>query len=440
MTERIRHAPAGRHVSVLLADPEELARSVLGRILRTRFALVLEAGTGVEALALYGRHKPDMVAARVRMPGLDGVSLALTVAGTDPGLPFFLMGTPRQIVGLASCLSVPSVRLVPTPVDPERLVELLEDAARTVVLRRTAGESERLVRFFLDASPHPQAIFARGGLEYVNRGLLRFMGFVSFHEFQASGLALGDFLRAGETPLADPARFAQAVMDDPLDREHILYLRHPRHPERPAHVFQAAAARLPASDRIMLTLTDITELEYEKRDLIDLATVDPLTRAFNRRKLAEVLAEETARARRYGTPLAVILFDVDHFKRVNDAYGHDAGDAVLAEMARLVMGILRESDRLARWGGEEFLVVAPGVGLGGGMELAERLRAAVAGQKFPGVPGVTASFGVSEYRPGEAVEPLVKRADAALYRAKEGGRNRVEGQAPEMSAVASGID
>ncbi len=86
-------------------------------------------------------------------------------------------------------------------------------------LRRQAGESERLVRFFLDASPHPQAIFSKSGLEYVNRRLLMFMGFVSFHEFQASGLELGEFLRDGETPLADPVRFAREILDDPLDRE-----------------------------------------------------------------------------------------------------------------------------------------------------------------------------------------------------------------------------
>ncbi|MFZ5812955.1 MAG: diguanylate cyclase [Thermodesulfobacteriota bacterium] len=434
MPERLFHAAPGKHAAVLLADSEDLPRSLLARMLRRRFAVVLEAENGVEALAMYGRHRPDMVAAKVRLPGLDGAGLAMTVAGIDPRVPFFLMGSPAQITSLLSTLSLPSVRFVPTPADPERLMELFEDAARVVVLRRHAGESERLVRFFLDASPHPQAIFSKSGLEYVNRGLLMFMGFVSFHEFQASGLDLGDFLRDGETPLADPARFAREILDDPLDREHVLAIRHPRHPDRPAHVFQAAAARLPDSERIMLTLTDITELEYEKRDLIDLATVDPLTRAFNRRKLADILAGETSRAKRYGTPLAVILLDIDHFKRVNDTYGHDAGDAVLVEMARLVMGLLRESDRLARWGGEEFLVVVPGVGIEGGMDLAGRLRQAVAGNAFPGVPGVTASFGVAEYRPGEAVESLVKRADAALYRAKAGGRNRVEGETPPDAA------
>jgi diguanylate cyclase (GGDEF)-like protein len=433
MTDPVEHYAPGKHQSVLLADPDAVGRAVWGRLLRARFSLVLEAENGVEALALFGRHKPDLVMAKIQMPGLDGVSLALTAADTDPHVPFFLLGTVRQVTQLVATLFLPTVRLVPIPADPVRLLPLVEDAARVAALRRSTGESDRLVRFFLDASPHPQAIFSRGRMEYVNRGLLRCMGLSSFHEFQAMGLGLSDFFQVEDAPLADPARFALDVLDDPLDREHIVSLVHPRHPGRPAHVFQAAAARLPGADRLMLTLTDITELEYEKRDLIDLATVDPLTRAFNRRKLSEILADETSRARRYATPLSVILFDIDHFKRVNDTYGHDAGDVVLTEMARLVMGLLRENDRLARWGGEEFLVVAPGVGLEGAAELAERLRAAVAAQAFPGVPGVTASFGVAQYRPGEPPEPLVKRADAALYRAKEGGRNRVEREEAESA-------
>lgn len=420
------HAAPGRHHSLLLADPDAVGRAVVGRLLRTRSLAVIEAENGLEALALFGRHKPDLVVARLTLPGLSGADLAATVAGTDPHVPFFLLCTARQMAQMAASLFLPSVRLFPLPVDPERFVPLVEDAARTTMLRRAAEDAERLVRFFLDASPHPQAIFCRGGLEYVNRGLLRRMGLASFHEFQATGLSLGDFFRVDGEALAEPARFALEVLDDPLDREHIVSLVHPRHPERPAHVFQAAAARLPGPDRVMLTLTDITELEYEKRELIDLATVDPLTKAFNRRKLTEILGDETMRARRYGTPLSVVLFDIDHFKRVNDTYGHDAGDVVLTEMARLVMGLVRECDRLARWGGEEFLVVAPGVGVEGAAELAERLRAAVAGKAFPGVTGVTSSFGAAQYRPGEPVETLVKRADAALYRAKEGGRNRVE--------------
>jgi diguanylate cyclase (GGDEF)-like protein/hemerythrin-like metal-binding protein len=125
------------------------------------------------------------------------------------------------------------------------------------------------------------------------------------------------------------------------------------------------------------------------------------------------------------------MFDLDHFKRVNDTYGHGAGDAVLAGTAQTVRMHLRASDALIRWGGEEFLVMAPATQLEGAMGLAEKLRAAVAAIDFPGVGHVTMSLGVAEYAPGESLAEWIERTDQALYRAKAGGRNRT------MPAAAS---
>jgi diguanylate cyclase (GGDEF)-like protein len=179
----------------------------------------------------------------------------------------------------------------------------------------------------------------------------------------------------------------------------------------------------------------VTELELERRELLDLANLDPLTRVLNRRKLREVLIDETARANRYGTSLSLVMLDIDHFKAINDGYGHDAGDVVLVELAGRLAGGLRQVDRLARFGGEEFVVVAPGIDLAAAAELAERLRQAVAGREFAAVGRVTASFGVSGFVSGEEPEALLKRADEALYRAKDGGRNKVECEAsPQPSA------
>ncbi len=119
----------------------------------------------------------------------------------------------------------------------------------------------------------------------------------------------------------------------------------------------------------MLTLTDITELEYEKRDLIDLATVDPLTRAFNRRKLADILAGETSRAKRYGTPLAVILLDIDHFKRSTTPTATTRGMRPGGD-GRLVMGLLRGERPSGPVGRGGVPGGGPGVGIEGGMDLA----------------------------------------------------------------------
>jgi diguanylate cyclase (GGDEF)-like protein len=160
--------------------------------------------------------------------------------------------------------------------------------------------------------------------------------------------------------------------------------------------------------------------------MLRVANRDYLTKIDNRRYLEETLTLSIERARRYGRSLMVIVIDIDHFKRINDNYGHDVGDDVLIEMATLIREHLRTADSFGRWGGEEFLVIAPEIGISRAVLLAERLRTIIEHHSFGIDQRLTASFGVTGYRAGDTVDSLVKRADIALYRAKQSGRNRVE--------------
>jgi diguanylate cyclase (GGDEF)-like protein len=160
--------------------------------------------------------------------------------------------------------------------------------------------------------------------------------------------------------------------------------------------------------------------EAERESLTDL-----LTAQANRRGTEITVRRELARARRTGETFGLILLDIDHFKDLNDAYGHRVGDAVLSELARVVRDTLRTEDELGRWGGEEFVVVAPNTGPEEGLRLAERLRERLEAHRWQ-AGSVTASFGVTVHRRGDDLEQLVRRADAAMYRAKALGRNRCE--------------
>jgi diguanylate cyclase len=160
--------------------------------------------------------------------------------------------------------------------------------------------------------------------------------------------------------------------------------------------------------------------------MAQLAYTDAVTGMSNRMHLNGLLAKELERARRFKREFSVILFDLDHFKNVNDTHGHDAGDDVLRETARTVREHLRPSDELGRWGGDEFLILTPESDAASSRQLAERLRQVVAGHAAHASDPITASFGVATYREGEDAEGLVKLADEALYRAKRAGRNRVE--------------
>lgn len=173
---------------------------------------------------------------------------------------------------------------------------------------------------------------------------------------------------------------------------------------------------------------DNIESSYHE-EIYRLSTVDGLTQIFNKRYFVETLERELSRARRYDRPLALMMFDIDHFKRCNDTYGHRAGDHVLRHMADLVRQRSRKVDVIARYGGEEFAVVLPEIDLAGAAQFGESLRRMVEEEEFVfegrRIP-LAISVGVADLEPGVAnADDLIKKADARLYRAKQGGRNRV---------------
>lgn len=169
-----------------------------------------------------------------------------------------------------------------------------------------------------------------------------------------------------------------------------------------------------------------------------LADTDPLTEIYNRRGLKAIMEHEIRQAAHDGTPLSLIIFDLDNFKEVNDAYGHDVGDDVLVTVAGLIKPHLRTTDCFARWGGEEFAILAPGVPLESARLLADRLRTIL--REHDSLAGwrLSASFGVSTYVEHDSGTTLAKRADVALYRAKRHGKNRTEiGQ--ELGPAVAGL-
>ena len=160
-------------------------------------------------------------------------------------------------------------------------------------------------------------------------------------------------------------------------------------------------------------------------ELESLSATDRLTGAWNRVQLERMVDTEISRAKRSGQPVTLILLDIDHFKPVNDVYGHLTGDAVLREFVGRIREHMRDIDSLFRWGGDEFVVLAPSIGYQGGAVLAERLRTTIAPAPFANVGPLTASLGVTEHLEGESVDSWFLRTDQALYAAKSAGRNRV---------------
>jgi diguanylate cyclase (GGDEF)-like protein len=197
-------------------------------------------------------------------------------------------------------------------------------------------------------------------------------------------------------------------------------------------------AKLMDGDQIRVgkTVLKYTESHVEQRyfeHVFNLASMDALTGAFNKRYFDETFGKELQRAQQTSVPLSIVLFDIDHFKKINDTYGHPAGDAVLKNVASAVSAQLRDGDSLFRVGGEEFALVLSATQHALALQAAEAVRSLIESlvTDFMGTRIVaTLSLGVAEAQSGEEATALYQRVDSLLYAAKRGGRNRVVGTAP----------
>ena len=170
---------------------------------------------------------------------------------------------------------------------------------------------------------------------------------------------------------------------------------------------------------------NLRALEIEKSEYEKSSKEDPLTGCLNRAGFSGVLLREQEKLNRTGLPVSFMIFDIDHFKEVNDTYGHLVGDEVLVNLAKLVQSMIRNTDSLVRWGGEEFVILSDETSIQNAAFLAEKLRKAIETTPLITQQQVTCSFGVTEMVPGEDPKSFIARADKALYSSKEGGRNRV---------------
>ncbi len=192
-------------------------------------------------------------------------------------------------------------------------------------------------------------------------------------------------------------------------------------------LLSATTAEIDGVEAVLVALTDITERKEMEANLERLASTDPLTGLVNRAHFFALAKGEIRRARRYSRPLAVIMADIDHFKRINDTYGHREGDRALASFADLCRNLVRAEDTVARLGGEEFGLLLPETDAAQAVALANRLRTAVEDLHLGGLPApITISIGISQFLAAETtLDAALSRADQALYAAKRSGRNRV---------------
>ena len=174
-----------------------------------------------------------------------------------------------------------------------------------------------------------------------------------------------------------------------------------------------------------LLTKEIQKRKKTEKELQKLSIIDSLTGIFNRYKIDTTLKQQIAYSKRHQTPLSIIFFDIDHFKKINDTYGHKAGDEILKEITNLIKTHLREYDIFGRWGGEEFIIILPNTSLDQAVKVTKKLKSIIENKKFNYIDKLTCSFGVTELKPEDNSDSILTRVDSFMYEAKKRGRNNI---------------
>nr|WP_054651200.1 diguanylate cyclase [Salidesulfovibrio brasiliensis] len=346
-----------QRLSILVALKDDFERERLTELLSRTASRVMAAPDAAAALKRFRAETPDVTLVDMHMTGPLGKSLVThmrTESETAPLIVLYDQYNPKQLLEV---MEQNADAFLQSPVEPERLLVALRRCARAVFLRRKLEQADHDLRRLLDAFPSMALLENGGRVTYTNRRLANYLGYEDHEAMTADNAAPGDFMERlnGDIYEGGDESWIKTVTDDNLDVDHIIHLENPANPTGRTAAFSVNYSSLPSSELRMFSFHDVSALEDERLRLADEASTDPLTKALNRRSFLATLAQRMAVAGN----LSLIMFDIDHFKSINDTFGHDAGDNVLRELAALVRENIRETDALARWGGEEFMVMLP---------------------------------------------------------------------------------
>jgi two-component system cell cycle response regulator len=445
--------------TVLVVDDLEPNIKLLEAKLLAEYYTVFTANNGVSALEILSQNKIDIVLLDVMMPGMDGFEtckkikenpetthipvvmvtalseLEDRVKGLESGADEFLT---KPINDIALFARVKSLARMKTVIDELKLRNTINAELGATVIELKDNFLESKILLFDD-----DVIQAKNVKEQLADLSGQVKVLTSLDEIDALGVFIPDLVIIScQIDTVDPLRIAVTLRSKPnfknsvlmmlADEENIpMVIKGMELGINDYFMYPVDKSELKARVRTQLRRKQYQDnLRTELEESVDLSTKDGLTAVFNRRYFDIHVKQMVQKSQETKKPICIMMFDMDHFKQVNDTYGHPAGDAVLKTLASVLKASFRVTDLIARYGGEEFIVLLNNIDLQETLKIAEKTRALIEATEFAipapiGVIHKTTSIGVVEYNQGDTVEEFVNKVDKALYEAKETGRNKV---------------
>lgn len=387
-----------------MVDDDPNLRKTLTDILRIKGYATVAAANGAEAIAAAEKRPFSLALIDLMLPDMPGIEVMARIKAITPLMEVVILTGNASMDTAIEATRQGAYAYLLKPYQMDELLRLIGHG----VERHQAQEEILRLASFPRLDPSPLIEFGAGGeVSYLNPAAERL-----FPDLNTMGLS---------HPLLQGSAELIADLRQGRRQGNVIHEVGVGEATYEVHLYYVHEV-----DLVRVYVMDITKRKLAENDMYLLATTDSLTGIPNRRVLSSLLEREVELARRHGTPVSLVMYDLDYFKRVNDTFGHDEGDNVLRTVTTLVKATIRSTDVVVRWGGEEFMLLMPRTDVSAARNVAEKLRLAIAGHDFDKVGKLTVSFGVTAFEPKDNLISLLKRVDDALYCAKEHGRNRIE--------------
>jgi len=389
---------------------------------------ILSASSGKAALSILLRETVDLILLDIMMPELDGFETAKLIKKNrkTKDIPIIFLTAKKDEETVTSCYEVGAVDYMSKPFNAKELFARVKFHLDLVESKLVLKQERDLIQNILDTQDNLVIVTNGKKIIKINSSVSRVYGINGIENFiEEYGCVCNTFIeKEGYFSLAEVSdnEFWIDVLQKRLHDDNVVVLVKNRESSK-LNSFDVKVKKF--DENYILSLTNITYIDSENKEYAHQAYYDSLTNIYNRNRLQELFRLQISKVQEEHTTFSYIMMDIDHFKAVNDKYGHLIGDEVLIKLANLISQNIRDSDIFARWGGEEFVLLLPDVNAKLAEKIVTQLRIKVEEEPFKEIGHITCSFGLTEYIVGDTIKTITKRADDALYAAKAGGRNRV---------------